>query len=90
MMLVPQYFGSVVYDRRTCQYLPFDTEATRLLRTLASVSLAVVLQQPDEARREVILDFFDKCHALGFFTLNDRFAGGVLDVHPPAAISPLR
>ena len=31
LVLVPQYFGSLVFDRRTSRYAPFDHEATALL-----------------------------------------------------------
>lgn len=31
LTLVPQYFGCLVFDRRTSRYLPFDHEATALL-----------------------------------------------------------
>src|ERR1043165_2497990 len=34
LVLVPQYFGSLVFDRRTSRYLPFDREATALLLAL--------------------------------------------------------
>src|SRR5262245_51294779 len=34
LVLVPQYFGCLVFDRRTSRYLPFDHEATRLLLRL--------------------------------------------------------
>ena len=28
LVLVPQYFGSIIYDYRTFQYMPFDRETT--------------------------------------------------------------
>jgi hypothetical protein len=43
LVLVPQHFGSVVYDRRTCQYLPFDQEATSVFRSHSVSPLAELL-----------------------------------------------
>lgn len=31
-VLRPEHFGALVYDRETCQYMPFDREASELLR----------------------------------------------------------
>ena len=31
LVLIPQYFGSLVFDRRNARYLPFDHECTRIL-----------------------------------------------------------
>ena len=32
LVLIPQFFGSIVFDRRTSRYVPFDIEATEILR----------------------------------------------------------
>ncbi|MGA2499723.1 MAG: radical SAM protein, partial [Tepidisphaeraceae bacterium] len=84
LVLVPQHFGCIVYDRRTCQYLPFDREATGVLRDLSRRSLAEVLAAcPDAPERARILAFCDWGSALGLFTLDDRWAGAVLEITPP-------
>src|SRR5919108_663230 len=33
LVLIPEYFGCLVFDRRTSRYLPFDAETTGLLST---------------------------------------------------------
>ena len=84
LVLVPQHFGCIVYDRRTCQYLPFDREATGLLRNLSRMSLAEVLAAcPDAQERARILAFYDWGSTLGLFTLEGRWAGAVLEITPP-------
>src|SRR5438093_9259509 len=85
LVLVPQYFGSIVFDRRTSRYLPFDAEATALLRRLETVPFpAVVTEIADPGHREPVIRFFEQFYDLGFFTLDMRFDGTVLDVTPPA------
>lgn len=85
LVMVPQYFGSTVFDRRTSRYLPFDHEATALLRE--SVTRPFPERIADErapAHRDTLASFFEHFQSAGFFTFDDRFAGAVLDVpHVP-------
>jgi radical SAM protein with 4Fe4S-binding SPASM domain len=84
LVLTPQFFGSIVFDRRTSRYLPFDLEATALLRRLGHVPFdAVVRQTPDAATRRAMERFFEHFDVLGFFTLDRRFAGHILELEPP-------
>lgn len=83
-VLIPQPFGSMVFERRTCRYLPFDTEATVLLRNLADESIDVVMAKTkDQSRRQQVARFYEEFYALGFFTLDGRFVGKMLEVTPP-------
>jgi mycofactocin biosynthetic radical S-adenosylmethionine protein MftC len=87
LVLVPQFFGSTVFDRRTSRYLPFDDEATRLLVELRSTAFEEVharwrATESDE-RLEALERFFERFADLGFFTLDRRFAGETLLVEPP-------
>lgn len=84
-VLVPQYFGSTVFDRSTSRYLPFDAETTALLRQLQVEPFAQVLGGLDTGeRREQAIRFFEHFYQLGFFSLDGRFVGATLDVVPPA------
>jgi len=74
LVLVPQHFGSLVFDRRTARYLPFDHEATALLCRLA--------EAPCDPGPH--LDFVRHFEAQGFFDLAGRFAADVLRARPPA------
>src|ERR1700722_2953563 len=38
LVLVPQHFGSLLFDRRSSRYMPFDPPAARLLRQLTLAS----------------------------------------------------
>ncbi len=66
LVLIPQYFGGLAFDHRTSKYLPFDAEATALLRRLSSTSFDAVLDETaDTAERDALTRFFDQFYALG-------------------------
>jgi radical SAM protein with 4Fe4S-binding SPASM domain len=84
LVLIPQHFGCLVFERWTSRYLPFDREATELLLALARRPLGSILgDTPDPAERQAILAFFDCFYQRGFFGLDCRLAAEVLDVDVP-------
>lgn len=84
LVLVPQYFGSTVFDRSTSRYLPFDVETTELLKRLTREPFNVVLSEvEDEEYRNQLIRFFEDFYKLGFFTIDLRFVGSVLEVNVP-------
>jgi len=82
LILIPQHFGSLVYDHYTSQYMPFDHEITWLLTQLKSKPLDFVLSA-DEPRKQQIIHFFEHGTQLGFFNLEQQFIGTILDITPP-------
>ena len=85
LVLIPQYFGCLVFDRRTSRYTPFDHEATGLLRELHDRRIDAVLASiPDADEREAAGRFFACFYERGFFGLDGRLAADVLDVYVPA------
>jgi MoaA/NifB/PqqE/SkfB family radical SAM enzyme len=84
LILVPQHFGCTVFDRRTSRYLPFDQPATSLLRALCERPIdALEEEAPSADAAQTLRDFFEQFEAVGFFTLDGRFAGSILDVAVP-------
>ncbi|MFX1254028.1 MAG: radical SAM protein [Promethearchaeota archaeon] len=84
LILIPQHFGSIVYDHRTYQYMPFDMEATKLLMRLKFTSITHILDElNDQNYKRQIWHFFEQFYKLGFFTIDQRFAGAILDVNSP-------
>src|SRR5262249_20337444 len=82
---VSQYFGCLVFDRRTSRYMPFDHEAAALLLRLRRESIdAVLAGLPDGDGREAVAGFFDCFYERGFFGVDGRLAADVLDVDVPA------
>ncbi|MFB4315082.1 radical SAM/SPASM domain-containing protein [Actinomadura sp. 21ATH] len=86
LVLVPQYFGCLVFDRRTSRYLPFDAETTALLIRLRDVPIDRVLAGvADDGEADRLVRFYEHFYDMGFFTVDGRFAGTVLhDVEVPA------
>jgi mycofactocin biosynthetic radical S-adenosylmethionine protein MftC len=83
-ILIPQFFGSIVFDRSTSRYLPFDSETTELLkRSWTTPFFALIGAIDDAEKREQAHAFFRHFYELGFFTIQGCFAGTVLDT-PPA------
>jgi MoaA/NifB/PqqE/SkfB family radical SAM enzyme len=84
LALVPQYFGSVVFDRRTSRYLPFDSEATSLLRCLKGENIDSVLQNAvNEEASQRIQQFYQDFYRAGFFSIDGKFVGEILEVDVP-------
>jgi MoaA/NifB/PqqE/SkfB family radical SAM enzyme len=84
LVLIPQYFGCLAFDRRTSRYLPFDREATALLRTLHDRPIdAVLADLADGDERDTVARFFACFYERGFFGLDGRLAADVLDVDVP-------
>lgn len=77
-VLVPQYFGSLVFERATSRYLPFDHETTRLL--IATRDTPIELLAARHRDPDAVYDFYDAFHARGFFGLDGRFLGQLLPV----------
>jgi radical SAM protein with 4Fe4S-binding SPASM domain len=78
-VLTPQWFGSLVFERRTVRYLPFDHEATALLRALVEVPPEVAF----DGLGEEAWAFYEAFEERGFFRLDGRFAAEVLELKPP-------
>ena len=84
LVLIPQFFGSIVFDRRTSRYVPFDTDTTEILRRTGVEPIDGVLARIiDPDRRGRAERFFEDFYRRGFFTIDTRFAGTVLDLEIP-------
>jgi MoaA/NifB/PqqE/SkfB family radical SAM enzyme len=56
-----------------------------VLSGLADVGIeALIANTKEGSRRALVAQFYEELYALGFFTLDGRFAGEILDVTPPA------
>ncbi|WP_007516384.1 radical SAM protein [Pseudofrankia saprophytica] len=93
LVVVPQHFGSTVFDRRTSRYLPFDAAATAVLTELAEAPIGEVLARlADDERRDQVIRFYEDFYDRGFFTVDGRLAGTVLeglDVPADHLVGPL-
>jgi radical SAM protein with 4Fe4S-binding SPASM domain len=82
LVLVPQHFGSLLFDRRSSRYLPFDEEATAFLRELSRAPLREVLASRPGDREA--LDFARRIDGLGAWGRDGRLGADVLEAVPPA------
>lgn len=83
LVLVPQYFGSTVFDRSKSRYYPFDAETTDVLRRTQNEPIEATLAEiEDPSKREQLLNFFFHFYDMGFFTGDHYFRGKCLDVKP--------
>lgn len=79
LVLIPQFFGSLVFDRRSSRYHPFDAPATGVLGQLTRDSIDSVLRAAPHAEGLV-----ERLVEAGWFTLDGRLAAAVLPLMPPA------
>lgn len=93
LVLIPQFFGCLVFDRRTSRYLPFDAAAAAvLIRLLDEPFERVLADTLAEERRNELIRFYEQFYELGFFALDGRLAGEALrglEVPPDHLTGPL-
>jgi radical SAM protein with 4Fe4S-binding SPASM domain len=84
LVLIPQHFGCLVFDRRSSRYLPFDREATDLLLALSRAPIDAVLGDVADAdERGAVRRFVDCFYERGFFDLDGLLAADVLALDAP-------
>jgi radical SAM protein with 4Fe4S-binding SPASM domain len=85
LVLIPQFFGCLIFDRRTSRYLPFDQEAADLLLLLREQPIDRVLGNlAEKVEGEAATRFVDYFYERGFFGLDGRLAADMLEVDVPA------
>ena len=82
-VLVPQHFGSLVFDRHTSRSLPFDREVTALLVAAQERPLLEVAASLAPERRALVEGLLEEFYPCGLFTTDLRFAGEVRALTPP-------
>jgi MoaA/NifB/PqqE/SkfB family radical SAM enzyme len=76
LVLVPQYFGSLLFDRRSSRYLPFDGDATRVLRALLDRPVDDVVSNADDP--DAASAFASFLMDRGFLRMDGRLAASLL------------
>lgn len=83
LVLVPQYFGALLFDRQTSRYLPFDRPAAKVLEALIDEPLEVLLDRARADEREALLGLGLTLDERGFLRTNGRLAATLLHRVPP-------
>lgn len=79
-VLIPQWFGSILFERATARYWPFDHEITDILRRAKSAPLDP--STISDARRAGLDAFISEFYERGLFTIDLHFDGEIVDVAP--------
>ncbi len=82
-VLVPQYFGSMVFDRSTSRYMPFDHRATAVLKRSVDTSIRKVISDASLDEQPDLVDFYESLSRKHFFDINGRFHADCLELTPP-------
>lgn len=84
IVLIPEHFGSLLFERRECRYLAFDHEATQLFKRLHRTNIqSLLVEIDDDVERRAVFDFYRHYEARGYFTTDGYFNGEMLDLQPP-------
>jgi mycofactocin biosynthetic radical S-adenosylmethionine protein MftC len=82
-VLVPQYFGSTIFDRSTSRYYPFDFETTNLLtHSKNQPFFEVVGSLPSSEKQSQAIAFYEHFYDMDFFSIDGYFRGEMLSVKP--------
>lgn len=80
-VIVPQWFGSLLFERETARYFPVDHEITALLLAAREAPVSIAALAPE--RREGAVGFIEHWSTRGLFRLDDTLAADVLEFIPP-------
>ena len=83
LVLIPEHFGSLLFDRRSSRYLPFDAETTTLLRRSIHESFTALIEEVTGEQRAARIDFVAYFEELGMFRADGRLAAVELEASPP-------
>jgi|GEM_PF-1406789 len=80
-VLVPQYFGSTIFDRSTSRYYPFDFETTNLLKRAKEKSFFEAISSLSDVEKQTqAINFYEHFYDMDFFSTDGYFRGEILDV----------
>jgi len=82
-VLVPQYFGSLVFDRSSSRYMPFDHRATEVLKSAIETPMHQIISEIEVSQQAELIDFYESLCRIHFFDTNDRFYATALNLTPP-------
>jgi radical SAM protein with 4Fe4S-binding SPASM domain len=83
LVIIPQFFGCLLFDRRTSRYMPFDRECTELLLRLRSEPIETMVSRSGTDRRRLLMGFYEYFYDLGFFHWNGLLPADLIEASPP-------
>jgi radical SAM protein with 4Fe4S-binding SPASM domain len=79
LVLVPQYFGSLLFDRRTSRYAPFDRPATAVLRAMVARPAGEVIAAASPLDQEAVEGLALHLARRGFLRFDGRLAAECIE-----------
>src|SRR5215472_13118645 len=91
LVLIPQHFGALLFDRHTSRYLPFDRESAGVLASLVEHGADELIDAEPCDRRELVEGFVSSLFERGYLRMDGRLAAAVIDreVPPEHLLGPL-
>lgn len=82
LVIIPQHFGSLLFDHSTSRYLPFDHAATAVLRALVTAPAREVLTSHADA--DAALEFVMTLDRQGLLAPSTQLPADILLADPPS------
>ncbi len=83
LVLIPQHFGALLFDRRTSRYLPFDRPAARVLHHLTEAPIDGVIRAASPDERDTVEGLIAHLMGRGYLRMDGRLAAARIDRAPP-------
>lgn len=84
LVLIPQHFGALLFDRRSSRYLPFDRPAAAVLRAMLERTAGEVIEAAPAAEREAVEGLVMDLATRGYLRMDGRLAAAFIDKEPPS------
>ncbi len=84
LVLIPQHFGALLFDRRSSRYMPFDRPAAAALRAMIDSPAGDVIAASPPEDRDAVQGLTLELASKGFLRLDGRLAAAAIDREPPA------
>lgn len=84
LVFIPQYFGALLFDRRSSRYLPFDAPAAAVLRAMTERPAGDVIEAAAPEDRDAVEGLAVDLASKGYLRMDGRLAAAVIDREPPA------
>ncbi|GHG99520.1 radical SAM protein [Comamonas sp. JC664] len=83
LVLIPQHFGALLFDRRSSRYLPFDAAAAGVLHRLTEQPADAVIGGASEESRDAVEGLVQHLSQRGYLRMDGRLAAARIDRAPP-------
>lgn len=83
LVLIPQHFGALLFDRRSSRYMPFDAPAAAVLTRLTEHTADDVIGDAEAGDRDAVIGLIQHLSIKGYLRMDGRLAAARIDRAPP-------